>query len=616
MSEESQALMPLVNITNYTTSMLDKVLEKKEQAKEDLHAISETLQSVITSLEGAKEAEELEQKATTLTPAIEHAMGAANAARYAASDSKPKAKIDATHELVREALTVVEAAREAGDGVPKNIHVAIDNALVAAKEAQLAVGVMAKQVQPLNDTLFTEDERAADYVLQCVSTLLFNDMLPVDSDKNKLHCIRTTIQDVVSQIDTKVEQDLNAIIHNPDFRALEANWLGLNDLITNTDWTADVMIDILDVTKEELEEDFQSNRVDLTSSALFKKVYVAEYDQYGGLPYGGMIGLYEFGNTDKDRQWLETMGKVAAASHAPFISAVGPAFFGCENIQELAEIKDIEGHMSHPRYDKWNRFRDSQEAPYIGLTLPRYLLRAPYDPDDNPAGELNFTEAIDVRNGHEDFVWGNAAILFARNMTRSFAESGWCQYLRGPKGGGKLEDLTRCVFQLNGEKEIKIPIEMTIPDYRELQFANAGLIPLIFRKGTSDACFFSCQSIKKPKRFKDPQDSENSQLVTNLAYTFSITRIAHYIKCIMRDNIGSPADAAYINNIIQGWLSQYVTTVMNPDDRTLRYYPFKAAQSVTTDQEGMVGWYTCTVSVLPHLQFEGMDVELQLDVRL
>ncbi|MFI3198638.1 MAG: type VI secretion system contractile sheath large subunit [Methylococcaceae bacterium] len=172
------------------------------------------------------------------------------------------------------------------------------------------------------------------------------------------------------------------------------------------------------------------------------------------------------------------------------------------------------------------------------------------------------------------------------------------------------------MFNMRGEEEMKIPVEMVIPDYRELDFANVGFMPLIYRKGTADACFFSCQSLKKSKKFKDPKDSENSQLVTNLSYTLSITRIAHYVKCIMRDNIGTSADATYIGNTLNNWMFKYVTTVVNPDDLTLRYYPFKAASVSVVERPGMIGWYDCSISVLPHIQFEGMDVELRLDARL
>ncbi|WP_299494619.1 type VI secretion system contractile sheath large subunit [uncultured Shewanella sp.] len=463
--------------------------------------------------------------------------------------------------------------------------------------------------------LLSENEQAADYFLGCIATAVFNEILPDDDDAGlAMANIRQKVLNLSTDIDDKINQHLNAILHDENFKALESNWLGLQGLIESTDWSANIMIDMLDCTKEELREDLENNSVDLTNSDLFKKIYVAEYDQYGGNPYGSILGLYEFENSEPDRKFLSTMGKVAAASHAPFISSVGPEFFGCESIQELADIKDLDAHLNHPRFDKWNELRGSEEAAYLGMTLPKFLLRAPYEARTNSGG-IGFDERIDIVEGHKDYLWGNAALLFCKNMIQSFSDSGWCQYIRGPKGGGLIEYLPSYSFNLNGQQELKSPIEMTIPDYRELQFANAGFIPLIYRKGSSDACFFSSQSIRKSKQYKDPKDSENSQLVSNLSYTFSITRIAHYIKCIMRDNIGTSATSEYINEAIQSWLSQYVTTVENPDDRTLRYYPFKAVSAETEEREGMIGWYNSKISILPHLQFEGMDVELKLDVR-
>lgn len=396
---------------------------------------------------------------------------------------------------------------------------------------------------------------------------------------------------------------------------MESTWRSLQDLVTHTNFKANIMIDILDVHKDELYEDFENNSVDLTGGALFQKVYVSEYDQYGGKPFGAMVGLFDFQHTPQDLFWLKQMGRVANASHAPFIGAASPKFFGCDTIEELDAIKDLEGLMNQPKYGAWNALRETPEAAYISLALPQYVLRLPYDPDTNPCKDISFVEET---NGDDStkYLWGNAAALFARNMVRSFETSGWCQYLRGPKGGGLIPGLPVHTFNTRGEDEIKIPVEMSIPDYRELEFANCGFMPLIYRKGTADACFFSCQSIKKPKKYKDPKDSENSQLVCNLSYTLSITRIAHYIKSIMRDNIGSSADDAYIQRQISNWLNQFVTTVVNPDDLTLRYYPFKAAEVEVTEREGAIGWYSCTISVLPHIQFEGMDVELRLESRL
>jgi len=456
-----------------------------------------------------------------------------------------------------------------------------------------------------------EDVGEEDRFISGLAAVLMN----IDGTLGKFD--KAEVQKLVAHIDDLVNAQLNQIIHNESFKRMESDWSSLNDIVRTTNFKADVMIDIIDVSKDELYDDFDSNAVDITGSALFKKCYTAEYDQYGGKPYGSIVGLYEFEHTPRDEFWLKIMGKIAAASHAPFIGAVSPKFFGCQSIEELAAIKDVVGLMNHPRYGSWNALRESEIAAYIALTLPRYILRQPYDPEINPCASSGFIFKEEIRgNDNEDYLWGSATALFAQNMIRSFTTSGWCQYLRGPKGGGLVNGLPVHMFNIRGEAEMKVPVEMVIPDYRELDFANAGFMPLIYRKGTADACFFSCQSLKKSKKHRDPKDSENSQLVTNLSYTMSITRIAHYVKCIMRDNIGSSADAAYIGTTLNNWMFQYVTTVVNPDDLTLRYYPFKAAAVEVTEQPGMIGWYNCTISVLPHIQFEGMDVELRLDARL
>lgn len=445
--------------------------------------------------------------------------------------------------------------------------------------------------------------------ISALAALLWN----IDDDGERFD--KGKFPELIAHIDKLINDQLNEIIHHESFQEVEAVWRGLFDLIGSTNFRANVMIDMLDVSKMELQEDFENNSVDFTGSAFFQKIYNSEYEQFGGKPYGSLIGMYEFEHTPKDEFWLKMMGKVANAGHAPFISSVGPRFFGCDSVEELASIKDLEGLMNHPKYGSFNALRSSEEAAYLGLCLPRYILRLPWHPVTNPCGMFNFTEYT-WGNDNKKYLWGNAAILFAKNLISSFELSGWCQYIRGPKGGGLVTGLPVHTFNIRGEEEIKIPTEIMIPDYREYEFARCGFIPLIYRKGTADACFFSAQSLKKSKDFIDPKDSENSQLVCNLPYTFSITRIAHYIKSIMRDNIGTSADAAYIQSKLSRWLMNYVTTSTNPDDRTLLFYPFKAASVAVKECAGKIGWYDCSVSVLPHIQMEGVSVELRLDSRL
>ncbi len=455
----------------------------------------------------------------------------------------------------------------------------------------------------------TEDITDEGRFISSLAALVWN----IDQDSDRLDKAR--IEELVSQIDRKINDQINEVIHNPKFQQLESIWRGLFDLISGINFRANIMLDILDVSKEELAEDFENNSVDFTGTALFQKVYTSEYEQFGGKPYGSVIGLYEFEHTPKDEFWLKIMGKISSVSHAPFISSVSPKFFGCASIEELASVKDLEGLMNHPKYGSFNALRDSEEAAYLGLCLPSYILRLPWHPEKNPCGTINFNEYT-WGDDNNKYLWGNAAILFAKNLVRSFTESGWCQYIRGPKGGGLLSGLPLHTFNIRGEEEIKIPTQMLIPDYREFEFANCGFIPLIYRKGTADVCFFSAQSLKRPKKFVDPKDSENAQLTCNLPYTFSITRIAHYVKSIVRDNIGSSADAPYVQNQLNRWIMNYVTTVVNPDDLTLCHYPFKAASVQVVPKPGKIGWFQCAISILPHIQMEGMDVDLRLESRL
>ncbi|RNC77702.1 type VI secretion system contractile sheath large subunit [Piscirickettsia salmonis] len=425
------------------------------------------------------------------------------------------------------------------------------------------------------------------------------------------------IQNILDKIDHLISDQVNEVLSHPKFKTLESTWFSIDDLVKDTNFHANIKIDLLDVTKEELEEDFDCNSIDITGADLFKKVYLKEYDQFGGEPYGSMIGLYEFNRTPEDIAWLSAMGKVAAVAHAPFISSAAPQLFDCNTVEELSLITDLDGLTSHPKFGAWNKFRKTEQATYIGLTLPRYLLRVPYDPLINPAGKSlkTFKEGMNYFDDQE-YVWGNSAILFAKNLTRAFELNGWCQQIRGPKGGGLLEGLATPTFNVRGKEEIKAPVEFMIPDYRELEFANAGFMPLIYEKGTSNACFFSTQSLKFVEEFEDPYDSENSQMIANLAYTYSICRIAHYVRTMMRLDIGTTAGVEYIQQKLESWISRYVTLIANPDELTVSYFPFKKAELNVDKVDGKAGWYNCNITVLPHIQFEGLSVELKIDTRL
>lgn len=471
--------------------------------------------------------------------------------------------------------------------------------------------------------------------LSAMAALVYNVEPDQDSlGKSRFH--KSKVQQVIDRVQRLITKQVNAILHstavkdgkdydprtlqpNTSFQALEATWRSLADLVDDIDFASNVKLDILDVSWQELLDDFDNSSSDIFGGAFFKKVYTDEFDRYGGEPFGAFIGLYQFSFLPDHLSWLRGMGQISRASHAPFIAAVHPRFFQHEKAAEIEDILDIDGLLGHPRYSQWKSFREPEKpqddvSAYIGLTFPRYILRLPYNPMTNPSKLLNFQE--EAAGDSAKYLWGNSAILFARNLVRSFVNYGWCQYIRGIKGGGRISGLPVDSFEVRGQEELMLPVEIAIPDYREYEFARWGIIPLVGKKASGEATFFSVQSCKAPKEFKDPDDSKNSQLVTNLAYTFSICRIAHYIKAIMRDNIGSAADEKYIRDTLQQWLMGYVTTAVNPDLLTLRFYPFKAAEVTVTPREAEIGWYDATVKILPHIQFEGLKAVLMLESRL
>lgn len=458
------------------------------------------------------------------------------------------------------------------------------------------------------DTSFSLADRFANVLaVLLVNIDLFAEARRVDSIRTLMIAIDALLHD----LDGLVQRRLAGVIQSPRLRALEVSWRSLDDLCREVE-SNEVIIDFLDTSKEVLGADFEDHSSYILNSALFRKVYIDEYDRYGGRPMGVMIGLYDFDSSDEDIDWLQTMSKICAGAHCPFVAAASPRFFACESWEEFERKPDVEELMALPQFGRWSAFRDTHGAAYIGLTLPRYMLRSPYVRQGKPQA-VDFEEKI---GGPGDYLWGSAAVLFARNMIRSFQVSGWCQHIAGPLGGGLIKGLPVHMVMHHGQEELQPPVEVAIPDYRELQLANAGFIPLIHCKGTADVTFFSARAVKRAIEFEDDIDTKNADLICNLAYTLSITRIAHYVKRMVRDYIGSTADAPYIQSMLEAWLVEYVTTAVNPDDLTLLYYPFKAMSVSVEPKPGPFGWYSCKVAVLPHIQFQGMDVELRLEAAL
>lgn len=366
----------------------------------------------------------------------------------------------------------------------------------------------------------------------------------------------------IAELDRRISLQLDEILHAPQFQKLESIWRSLEFLVERTDFRKNVKINILDTSKEELAEDFE-DVPETIQSGLYKHVYTDEYDTPGGEPYAAMISDFEFDSSPPDIALLQEISKVAASCHCPFIGSVTPKFFGKAKASDLTKIEDLRNYMERSEFLRWNSFRSSEDSRYVGLTLPRFSLRLPYGPDTMPVKEFVYRENVAGADSSK-YLWGNASFAFASNMVRSFIENGWCVQIRGPESGGRVDDLPVHVFNAGRGTETKIPTEILIPETREFEFAGEGFIPLSFYKNRDYACFFSANSAQKPQEFDNKVVTANMRINSRLPYIFLISRIAHYLKVIQRENIGSTKSRVALQEELNRWIKRLVTEMNDP----------------------------------------------------
>jgi type VI secretion system protein ImpC len=414
----------------------------------------------------------------------------------------------------------------------------------------------------------------------------------------------------IAAIDEKLSAQLDVILHHPEFQKLESSWKGLKFLVDRTDFRKNIKIEMVDISKDALREDFEDSP-ELIQSGLYKHIYTQEYDTPGGEPVGAIVANFEFNSKPQDIALLQNVSKISAAAHCPFISSVGAAFFGKKDASELPAIEDLGNYMERAEYLKWKSFRESEDSRYVGLVLPRFLLRLPYGPDTIPVKEFVYKESV-TGEQHDKYLWGNAAFSMAANLSRSFADNGWCVQIRGPEAGGKVDDLPIHLYDVGRGNQMKIPTEILIPETREFEFANMGFIPLSFYKNRDYACFFSANSSQKPQIYDDPAITANSRINSRLPYIFLTTRLAHYLKVIQRENIGATKNATRLQDELNGWIKNLVTEMKNPSPTVAAQRPLSAAQITVSELEDNPGFYRVAMAVSPHFQVEGIDVNLQL----
>lgn len=423
---------------------------------------------------------------------------------------------------------------------------------------------------------------------------------------------KSLIDRLIADLDQAIGVQVDAIIHHEQFKQLESSWRSLKFVIDRANFRENIKVNILNVSKADLLEDFVDSP-EIPKSGLYKLVYTSEYGQFGGEPYGCMIANYEFDYSAPDVKLLQNVAAVATIAHAPFIAAAHPKFFGVDNVESLPNLKDIKAIFEGPLYTKWRTFRQSEDARYVGLTLPRFLLRQPYHVEDNPCKLFQYNEKV---SEHYDYVWGNSAFALATRISDSFAKYRWCPNIIGPSSGGAVEDLPLHHFESMGEIETKIPTEVLVSDRREYELAEEGFIPLAFRKGSDNAAFFSANSTQMPKYFGTSEEGRtaelNYRLGTQLPYMFIICRIAHYLKVLQREQLGSWKEASDLQKELNKWISQYVANQENAPAEVRSRKPLRLAEISVADIEGQPGWYKVNILIRPHFKYMGSDITLSL----
>ena len=427
-----------------------------------------------------------------------------------------------------------------------------------------------------------------------------------------------SISAIIAEIDKKLTSQVNAILHHEEFTKLEGAWRGLHHLVNNTETDESLKIRVFNVTKHELGKNLKKFKgVAWDQSPIFKKIYGAEYDVLGGEPYGCLVGDYHFDHSAPDVDMLSSMAQVAAAAHAPFITGASPTVAQFDTWDELSNPRDLTKVFSTPEYAAWNALRDSEDSRYLGLAMPRFLGRMPYGATTNPVEGFDFEEETDSGNSN-NYVWANAAYAMAVNINRSFKEYGWCSRIRGVESGGTVENLPVHTFpSADGGVDMKCPTEVSIGDRREAELAKNGFMPLLHRKNTNTATFIGAQSLQRPAEYDDPDATANANLAARMPYLFATCRFAHYLKCMVRDKVGSFKERGDMESYLQDWITQYVDgDPENSGERTKAEKPLAAAEVVVQEVEGNPGFYSSQFFLRPHYQLEGLSVSLRLVSKL
>ncbi len=467
--------------------------------------------------------------------------------------------------------------------------------------------LLQKEFKPNTDAKKSRIEQA----VQTMAQQALSDSQVIGED------IYLTIEGMISALDRKMTEQVNKIIHHPDFQALESAWRGLNYLVMNTSTGKDLKIRVLNISKDETRKMLRQYKdAAWDQSPLFKKIYEAEFGQLGGQPFGCFTCDYYFDNSGPDVEIMKGLSKIGAAAHAPFIAGTSPQMLGMDSWQQLANPRDLAKQFDSVDYMAWRSFRDMNDSRYLALTLPRFLGRPVYGANTNPVDEFAFEE--ETGGAHDNHLWVNASYGLAVRITEAFKTYGWTTRIRGVESGGTIEGLPTATFPTDdGGVDAKCPTEIAISDRREAELSKSGFMALIHRKNTDQATFIGAQTVHAPKAYEDPAATANANLAARLPYLFASCRFAHYLKCMVRDWVGSNREGPQLQADLSSWIQQYIDPSPSiSSEETKAKQPLKSASIEIIPDEENPGQYRGVFRFVPHYQFEGMDVSLSMVSRL
>jgi type VI secretion system protein ImpC len=432
------------------------------------------------------------------------------------------------------------------------------------------------------------------------------------------------LHQAIAWLDKRLTDQVNVIIHHPDFRALEGAWRGLKYLVDHKPPGKHVQVHVLNLTKKELSDTLEkfsadSGQTGWPQSPIFKQVFSQRFDMPGGNPFGCLVGDYYFDKSPPDINLLKRLAQVCGAAHAPFITASSPKLLSLKSWRDLPDPAELEAKMSTPDYAAWNSLRESDDSRYLALTLPRMLARLPYGEGKNPVDGFNFEE--DLRPAetaeyaagetkHDNYCWANSAYAMAANILNTFHDTCFCTAIRGVEGGGKVEGLPIDTFPTDdGGIDAKCPTEVAISQSREAELGNLGFMPLSHWQNTDYAAFVGGQTAQKPTQYETAEATANAELSARLPYVFLVSRFSHYLKKMIYEWVGTNKERDQLERELNEWIMLYASAPTSAED-VKRAKPLAEAKIVVKEIAERPGYYEAYAYLRPHIQLEGVTVDL------